>query len=119
MPRTPPPPCEGDARPPSAGGCRWSSPVALGLLKSVFGLAPVHLSILAPFTIWLMKSGFDGIPREIDQAAMMVGASLFSTLRLVAALPASSGVEAGEALFLHIDRAAFHVFDAKSEQRIG
>ncbi len=46
----------------------------LGLLNNVFGLALVYLTILAPFTTWLMKSGFDSIPREIESAAMIDGA---------------------------------------------
>lgn len=71
---------------------------ALGLLNSVFGLALVYLSILAPFTTWLMKSGFDGIPREIEQAAMMDGASLFSTLRIIT-LPLAMPIVATSALF--------------------
>ncbi len=69
-----------------------------GLLNSVFGLALVYLSILAPFTTWLMKSGFDGIPREIEQAAMIDGASLFATLRIVT-LPLAMPIVATSALF--------------------
>ena len=38
--------------------------------------------------------------------------------RLVAALPASARVEAGDEFPLHIDPAALHVFDAGTEQRI-
>ena len=53
----------------------------LGMLNNVFGLALVYLTILAPFTTWLMKSGFDSIPREIESAAMIDGAGLFQTLR--------------------------------------
>lgn len=55
----------------------------LGMLNSIFSLALVYLTILAPFTTWLMKSGFDGIPREIEAAAMIDGASLWQTLRIV------------------------------------
>lgn len=55
----------------------------LGMLNSVFTLALVYLTILAPFTTWLMKSGFDGIPREIEAAAMIDGANLWQTLRIV------------------------------------
>jgi multiple sugar transport system permease protein len=69
-----------------------------GLLNSVFGLALVYLTILAPFTTWLMKSGFDGIPREIEQAAMMDGASLFATLRIIT-LPLAMPIVATSALF--------------------
>ncbi|MCX8570638.1 MULTISPECIES: carbohydrate ABC transporter permease [Hyphomicrobiales] len=70
----------------------------LGLLNNVFGLALVYLTILAPFTTWLMKSGFDTIPREIEAAAMIDGASLFQTLRIVT-LPLAAPVVATSALF--------------------
>jgi multiple sugar transport system permease protein len=70
----------------------------LGLLNNVFGLALVYLTILAPFTTWLMKSGFDSIPREIEQAAMMDGAGLFATLRIIT-LPLAAPVMATSALF--------------------
>ncbi len=69
-----------------------------GMLNSVFGLALVYLTILAPFTTWLMKSGFDGIPREIEAAAMIDGAGLFQTLRIVT-LPLALPVIATSALF--------------------
>ncbi|OJF90073.1 carbohydrate ABC transporter permease [Pararhizobium antarcticum] len=55
----------------------------LGMLNSTFSLALVYLTILAPFTTWLMKSGFDGIPREIEAAAMIDGANLWQTLRII------------------------------------
>ena len=55
----------------------------LGMLNNVFSLALVYLTILAPFTTWLMKSGFDGIPKEIEAAAMIDGANLWQTLRIV------------------------------------
>ncbi|KFE36438.1 carbohydrate ABC transporter permease [Thioclava atlantica] len=54
-----------------------------GLLNKVFGLALVYLSILAPFVTWLLKSGFDPIPRELEQAASMDGARLDQLLRIV------------------------------------
>jgi multiple sugar transport system permease protein len=69
-----------------------------GLLNNVFGLALVYLTILAPFTTWLMKSGFDSIPREIEAAAMIDGASLFQTLRIIT-LPLAAPVMATSALF--------------------
>lgn len=69
-----------------------------GMLNNVFGLALVYLTILAPFTTWLMKSGFDGIPRELESAAMIDGASLFQTLRIVT-LPLAMPVMATSALF--------------------
>ena len=70
----------------------------LGMLNNVFGLALVYLTILAPFTTWLMKSGFDSIPREIEAAAMIDGAGLFATLRIIT-LPLAMPVVATSALF--------------------
>lgn len=54
-----------------------------GLLNTVWGLALVYLSILAPFTTWLLKAGFDPIPRELEQAAAIDGARLDQLLRIV------------------------------------
>ncbi len=71
---------------------------ALGLLNSVFGLALIYLTILAPFTTWLLKSGFDSIPREIESAAMMDGARLDQILRLIT-LPLAAPVLATSTLF--------------------
>ena len=56
---------------------------ALGLLNSVYGLAIIYLSILAPFTAWLLKASFDNIPIEIERAAMIDGARLDQILRRI------------------------------------
>lgn len=71
---------------------------AAGLLNTVYGLALVYLTILAPFATWLLKSGFDTIPREIEAAAMMDGARLDQTLRIVT-LPLAAPIVATAALF--------------------
>jgi multiple sugar transport system permease protein len=70
----------------------------LGLLNSLVGLTLIYLTILAPFTTWLMKSGFDGIPRELESAAMLDGAGLFTTLRIIT-LPLALPVMGTSALF--------------------
>jgi multiple sugar transport system permease protein len=74
---------------------------SLGLLNTVYGLALVYLSILAPFTTWLMKSGFDSIPKEIESAAMIDGAGLVQTLRIIT-LPLAMPVVATSALFAYL-----------------
>lgn len=71
---------------------------ALWLLNTTFGLALIYLSILAPFTTWLLKSGFDTIPRDIEQSAMMDGARLDQILRILI-LPLAAPVVATAALF--------------------
>ncbi len=70
----------------------------LGMLNTLSALTLVYLTILAPFTTWLMKSGFDGIPRELEAAAMIDGAGLFTTLRIIT-LPLALPVIGTSALF--------------------
>jgi len=71
---------------------------ALGALNSVFSLAVVYLTILAPFTTWLLKSSFDNIPQEIELAAMMDGARLDQILRRIT-LPLAGPALATTGLF--------------------
>ena len=71
---------------------------ALGLLNSVYGLAIIYLSILAPFTAWLLKASFDNIPIEIERAAMIDGARLDQILRRIT-LPMAAPSLAMAALF--------------------
>ncbi|MDZ4093677.1 MAG: carbohydrate ABC transporter permease [Paracoccaceae bacterium] len=71
---------------------------AFGMLNTVYGLALVYLTILAPFTTWLLKSGFDPIPRDIENAAAMDGARLDQVLRIII-LPLAAPVIGTAALF--------------------
>ena len=70
----------------------------LGMLNSVIGLAAIYLSVLAPFTAWLLKSGFDAIPNEIHASAMMDGARLDQILRIII-LPLAAPALSTAALF--------------------
>ena len=63
-----------------------------GALNNVFSLAIVYLSILAPFTAWLLKSNFDNVPFEIEQAAMMDGANLWQIMRNITLPLAAPGL---------------------------
>lgn len=65
---------------------------AFGALNSVFSLAIIYLSMLAPFTAWLLKSNFDNVPFEIEQAAMMDGANLWQIMRNVTLPLAAPGL---------------------------
>ena len=66
----------------------------LGMLL-LYGLFPV------PFVIWLMRSFFDDIPSEIDEAALVDGASPATTFTKVI-LPLVRGGLAVTALFIFI-----------------
>ena len=55
----------------------------LGLTASQFGLAVLHTILQLPFSIYLMRNSFESVPREMDEAALVDGASSFFTLRRV------------------------------------
>jgi multiple sugar transport system permease protein len=45
----------------------------LGLLDNLAALVVTYLTFTLPFTIWLLKSYFQGIPRELEDAALVDG----------------------------------------------
>ena len=55
----------------------------LGLTNSLTGLVVVYTAFNVPFASFLMQSFFDAIPKELEEAAMIDGASRFQALRLV------------------------------------
>lgn len=71
---------------------------ALGLLNNVTSLIVVYCTILLPFVTWLMKSGFDSVPVEIEQAASIDGANLFQILTRIT-LPVAAASTGAAALF--------------------
>jgi multiple sugar transport system permease protein len=46
----------------------------LGILNNVGALVVVYCTMLLPFTTWLLKSNFDAVPREVEEAARIDGA---------------------------------------------
>ncbi len=52
---------------------------ALELIDTRLGLIVCHCILTFPFAVWMLKSFFDGIPKEIDEAAWVDGASYLST----------------------------------------
>ena len=55
----------------------------LGWLDTYHGLIAVHTAINAPLAVLLLLSFFDEVPRELDDAAMVDGASRFGAFRQV------------------------------------
>ena len=49
------------------------------MLDTFRGIIAVYVSLNIPFSIWIMKSFFDSIPRELDEAALIDGCSTFGT----------------------------------------
>ncbi|WP_131196175.1 carbohydrate ABC transporter permease [Lichenihabitans psoromatis] len=52
----------------------------LGLTNSLTGLIIVYTAFNVPFASFLMQSFFDGIPKELEEAAMIDGATRFEAL---------------------------------------
>jgi trehalose transport system permease protein len=55
----------------------------LGLVDSYLGLVLAHLTGVLPFIAWLLVGAFEGVPRDIEAAAAIDGASRLATLRRV------------------------------------
>jgi ABC-type glycerol-3-phosphate transport system permease component len=53
---------------------------ALGLLDSWVGLIIAYLSFTTPLAIWLLRSFFETIPKELEEAAMTDGATRFGAM---------------------------------------
>ena len=53
---------------------------ALGLLDSRTGLILVYFLTTLPYAVWMTKSFIDEVPREIEQAAEILGASRWRTV---------------------------------------
>jgi len=47
----------------------------LHLLDSLVGLALVYSTTAIPFSVWMLKGYFDTIPRELEEAALLDGAT--------------------------------------------
>ena len=47
----------------------------LGLGSSRLGLIIVYATTSIPFSVWMLKGYFDTIPRDLEEAALMDGAS--------------------------------------------
>ena len=56
---------------------------SLGLLNSLTSLVLVYTAFNIPFATFLMQSFFDGIPKDLEDAAMMDGCTRFQSLRKV------------------------------------
>ncbi|NRQ39565.1 carbohydrate ABC transporter permease [Nonomuraea sp. NN258] len=65
---------------------------ALRLLDQIPGLVIAYMTIAVPFCAWMMKSYFDTVPREIDQAALVDGLTPFGAFWRVVLPLARPGV---------------------------
>jgi multiple sugar transport system permease protein len=76
----------------------WST---FKLIDTWYGLVIVYGVVTFPFVVWLMKSFFDDVPRELDEAAIVDGSSNWGAFFKVV-LPLVKGGLASTALFVFI-----------------
>lgn len=55
----------------------------LGLLNSIAGLVLVYSTTAIPFCVWTLKGYFDTLPRELEEAARIDGASQWMIFRKI------------------------------------
>jgi multiple sugar transport system permease protein len=52
----------------------------MGLTNTLVGLAIVHTTIQLPFSVYVMRNSFEAVPRELEEAAVIDGASSWQVL---------------------------------------
>ena len=72
------------------------------LIDTHLGMIAVHLSFVLPIVIWILKGFFEAIPRDLERAAAVDGATTFQTFRLVV-LPISLPPLFASAVFAFIE----------------
>lgn len=73
----------------------------LGLTDTWWGLALVYGIVTLPFAFWLMKTFFDDMPREVEEAALVEGCSRWRVFTRIT-LPMMRAPLASAALFVFI-----------------
>ena len=74
----------------------------LNLLDTYVGLIAIYLTITIPFSIWLLMTYFAEIPFELEEAAVLDGASRFQAFRQVV-MPLARGGIAVTTIFAFIN----------------
>jgi multiple sugar transport system permease protein len=74
----------------------------LGLINTYGGLIIAFTTFAVPFSVWMMKGFFDGIPSEIEEAALIDGCTRLGALRHIVLPLVSPGLLA-VSLFSFLD----------------
>ena len=71
-----------------------------GLLETRTGLIIAYTTFSLPYAVWIMQGFFNGIPTELDEAAMIDGCSRFGAFRRVILPVAGPGLAAASIFIL-------------------
>jgi multiple sugar transport system permease protein len=80
---------------------------ALGLLNSYWGMVLVYPTLTVPFCTWIMIGYFQSIPKELDEAALIDGASQMQMLWKIFIPVALPGIIAATIFAFTVSWAAF------------
>ncbi|WP_114373858.1 carbohydrate ABC transporter permease [Elioraea thermophila] len=80
---------------------------SLGLLNSIWGLVLVYPTLTVPFCTWIMIGYFASIPKELDEAALIDGASWLQMLLRIFVPVALPGIIAATIFAFTVSWAAF------------
>ena len=64
----------------------------LGLIGTLTPLVITHLVITVPIVVWVMIGFFEGLPAELEEAALVDGATIWQAFRYVAMPLARPGI---------------------------
>lgn len=70
----------------------YTAMVRYGIQNTRFSLILAHATFAIPFTLWLLRGFFHSLPAELEDAAMIDGASHFTTLRKIVLPLAAPGL---------------------------
>ena len=73
----------------------------LGLARRCIGLVLVYATTAIPFCVWMLKGYFDTIPRELEEAALIDGASPATIFFRIVLPLAQAGHRGDRAVLVH------------------
>ena len=81
----------------------------LGLTGTLTPLIITHLVITVPIVVWIMIGFFEGLPAELEEAALVDGATIWQAFRHVAMPLAPPGHHSGDHPGLHLQLEQLHL----------
>jgi multiple sugar transport system permease protein len=64
----------------------------IGLINTLTGIAITHLVLTVPIVVWIMIGFFEGLPGELEEAALVDGATIWQAFRHIALPLARPGI---------------------------